>query len=91
MLFYLSSPYLWPTSTLVTHVCSMQLINVAHVKLVYHKSKTPLPPFPCTSPGFTDRSLAPKNTPRWGEAYKNKESFPGEKYNNQGNVSQRSQ
>ena len=52
-------------------------------KLVYRKSKTPLPPFPCISPGFTDRSLAPVNTPRWGEAYKNKESFPSEKYNNQ--------
>ena len=33
MLFYLSSPYLWPTSTLVTHVCSMQLINVAQASL----------------------------------------------------------
>lgn len=33
MLFYLSSPYLLPTSTLVTHVCSMQLINVAQASL----------------------------------------------------------
>ena len=33
MLFYLSLPYLWPTSTLVTHVCSMQLINVAQASL----------------------------------------------------------
>ena len=81
MLFYLSSPYLLPTSTLVTHVCSMQLINVAQASL--SQVKNTLASLPCISPGFTDRSLAPVNTPRWGEAYKNKESFPSEKYNNQ--------